>query len=276
MIETRGLETEESFPAEEASFWKKAAVLNYIYAKRHGYNFTYIHVNDFPPGFENFSAQALKPFVLHEEVLAASKATQPCLWGLFLDSDAVVLAPFDSMLKNISAQLGGPTSLDDTSAVLELEDGTTSDAFLNSGVIIFRYERAGDLFSEWVSEQQKPENMMLRSAWPAEQGVLEQLLQVVSRDPHPRKVCSSTCRDKVGLVQPRTMNSPNGTFVRHIWSGPGVELRKTLYDSMLLESGINLSASDFNATLSEIKGGNYAAYQSIPTPPSLLAMLQAL
>jgi len=202
-------------------------------------------------------------------------ASARCTWGIFLDSDAVIRqlhAPLDDLIGNVSIQLGGPSRLDNVSAVFELESGV-SPANLNSGVILFNYARVGNFFQRWVKEQKQPKNNYLRTVWPHEQGVLEKLLGVTTTDIRQVGIRDVPSIDeKVGLVQPGTMNSPNGWFIRHIWSGPGVELRETEYDNLISILNLN-QTTNFNSIVDEITSNEGRTYQNITIPIEFVNML---
>jgi hypothetical protein len=102
-----------------------------------------------------------------------------------------------------------------------MEEGA-SPAILNTGVLIFPYSTAARLFFErWTLEQEQKYNQHFQTNWPGEQGVIERMLNITSRDPTQcgiRPLPSTGLN--VGIIHARTMNTPNGKYIQHLWRGP--------------------------------------------------------
>lgn len=256
MIESRGLEHDNMDGAlsSSASFWKKTAVINWLYSKKYGYDFTYIHVTSPPETCQGWAPPAWKPSVLKEFVSQDASASKTC--GLFLDSDSVMAdfgGPLNRLYDNITQQICHGTTCDNRmDLVVELEEGTSS-ACLNTGVLLFAINDAGrNIFTSWIDAQHLPENERVAHEWPYEQGVFETLVGVHNRDSSNVGLWSLPGHPgKVGIIRARTMNTPRGAFIRHIWSDQGNERRNTVSDELLQDLGID-SISKLNDALDEI------------------------
>lgn len=64
-------------------------------------------------------------------------------------------------------------------------------------------------------------------------------------------------RGKILIVRPVTlMNSPLGQFARHVWGGPGVDLRADAYDHALGGYGVH-SATQLGAVLASVEVADF-------------------
>jgi len=261
MLETRGLEHEmDGALNSSTSYWKKTAVINWLYSKKYAYDFTYIHVISMPEACQGWAIQACKPWILNDAFFPQdASASKTC--GLYLDSDAVIAdsgGSLNRLYDNITQQIchGAATCDDRVGLVLEMEEGA-SWACVNTGVFLIANNDVGrNIFKSWIDAQHLPENEYFKRNWPYEQAVFENLVGVHNVDPSNVGLWSVPEHPgKVGITRARTMNTPWGAFIRHIWSGPGNRLRLTVYDEMLQDLGID-SISKLNDALDEITGSH--------------------
>jgi len=256
-VETRGLEKEAVWPAGSKSYWKKAAVINYLYAKQHGHDFLYIHVDHIPEPQQAWTASALRPHIL--EIHVSQYASDTNKWGVYLDSDAVVAKsdiPLESLYEDIAQQICKGTLCDDSiGLILELDAGL-GPARLNTGVMVFAYNNKTTRFLQrWVDAQMKPENRELLARWPADQRVFEKMVGVPDKSLHNVGIWDAGLPTRIGIVRPHTMASPWAKYISHLWSGWGWWRRETVFDQLLGDLGI-ATVPSFNRVLDEINNGS--------------------
>ena len=70
-----------------------------------------------------------------------------------------------------------------------------------------------------------------RDSWPCEQQCFHELLR-------NRTLLPPGWRRRIATAPMQTFNSPWGSFIRHVWGGPGVELRRRVFDDDLKVQGI--------------------------------------
>lgn len=270
MIETRDLQKHSSWKPGVWGFWKKSAVINYLYAKKHGYDFEYVRVASMPEDEEvrGWRIQAIKPYLLKKHISSQLPRNRD-MWGMFLDSDVVpgnVDVPLEHLYENIARQIcHGKVCQSDVGLVVELEEGASS-ACVNTGVLSFGYnEKTVDFLKAWIEKQSSPEESEFLDGWPFEQAVLEHMIGV-----NDTKLSNVGVRDvglpiKIGIIRPRTMNTPWGSHFRHLWRGPGNETRDHVFDDTLRDLGID-SNDKFNDVLDEITSGHTYQERDLPEP----------
>ena len=130
------------------------------------------------------------------------------------------------------------------------------------------------MFDRWIHEQRDKENQALRHEWPFEQRVLEKMLNISSRDPSQIGVISvPSLEEKVGIIHAKTMNTPYGKFIRHLWTGRHGRYSpetRDVFDEVLHEFGI-FSTTELNGVLDEIRR---TSVKVISPPPEFLATLK--
>lgn len=259
MLDTRTLADEPSFmgmlvPDQYVSL---TAVLNYAYAKRFGYNFSFVHVKKLR---QNFSSPWHRVFYFND-LLVNESNDQRCKWYLHVDTDAFVRPPWKPMPAVIS-DLGARYHIgDDVGAIFAQEQihppmmPWTLHA-VNAGVYLFqRNARSRHLFAEWVAAAS--DDPLLKATWPAEQGVLTELrfpgrYHTGLKLKHARLRRHDNVAADIALVNMTEMNSPWGRFVEHIWSGPGSNLRAHGFMDALQAIG-DAEASKFRTLLVEAR-----------------------
>ena len=89
---------------------------------------------------------------------------------------------------------------------------------------VSRVQRALDVLRQWQDASCLPLCTKFRSEHPWEQGCLEALLEN-----------SQVARAEIHIASGHMnlWNGPWGQFVRHVWGGPGKELRKWVFDDMI-------------------------------------------
>jgi hypothetical protein len=70
-----------------------------------------------------------------------------------------------------------------------------------------------------------------RREWPCEQQCFHELLR-------NRSLLPRGWRRRIATAPMQAFNSPWGSFVRHVWGGPGVELRRRVFDDELRVQGV--------------------------------------
>lgn len=255
MFDTRELEDVPHFggklyPADK--YPSLTAVINYKYAKKFGYDFTFAHMDkaDRDP---KFSIPWHRVFYFADRLKERSDE-DACKWFLYLDTDAF-LHDFDTPLESFIARMASRYNINrGVGAIFSQEqehppEMTMTLHGVNAGVyLIHSNANSRRLFDTWsASASDDPD---LEKAWPAEQGVLTEMVfpgKYVTRlgplRPDGQFHESASARLKqhgdidvastLALVNMTEMNSPWGWFVEHIWSGPGSEKRGTDFMGML-------------------------------------------
>ena len=90
---------------------------------------------------------------------------------------------------------------------------------MNAGVLMMRAsEWTAQLLAAWMRAPDTPVCAPFRMSWPCEQQCFHELLRNRSLLPH-------RWRERIATAPMQLFNSPWGSFIRHVWGGPGVEVR---------------------------------------------------
>lgn len=228
------------------SYWTKALALNTLFATRHNHSIELVR----PPAGSTKDALWCKVPALLSAIQRAG--TRACHWVAFLDSDAY----FNEHSRSIGELLAAHGADGTTHLVVSREEALPSVNFttpfvLNSGVVFVRAsERGAALLREWQSLRASCTGKRFHRQ--PEQKCLELLLigapPRVSTDGHGRHTAARATpaatadTSGVALAPMVLFNSPWGRYVRHIWGGPGAELRPTAYDDALRMHGVRTQA----------------------------------
>ena len=216
-------------------YYAKTMALNYLYAQRHQMEFVLVRpskgewLSDGPAG--------LCPAWCRVKVLASFVATWRsrvggCHWLLYIDSDAYVREQHTNFVHRLSAARHSDIHI----AIAREEP--PSGAFrsprrrahgvrvpsLNAGVLFVRASSwSASFLASWIRAPDTPVCEPFRTSWPCEQQCFHELLR-------NRTLLPRGWRQAIATAPMQLFNSPWGTFVRHLWGGPGVELRKRAFD----------------------------------------------
>jgi len=266
MFDTRELTDVEQFMGKlvyEGEYWSVTPVINYLYAKQFGYNFTFVHL-DKDKMLPKYNVAWHRVFYFAErlEELKQQKkenvgGASSCTWLLYLDTDAFVRGFSTSLASFVSDMASKYRMNDDVGAIfaqeqVKLPEMPTTWHAVNAGVYLVNAnsESSHHLFDTWQNASE--DDVELEQSWPAEQGVLTELVlhgkyytKVNKR--HAQLRNHDEISGPVAVVNMTEMNSPWGRFVEHVWSGPGAERRNTEYMDMLAR--INASKPDYFAQM---------------------------
>jgi len=166
--------------ASNMPYWVMATIVNYAYAARFAYSFRLVRpamqsARDYP-GWN-------KVLYLRDR-LSDLSAEPACTWLLYLDADAFVREadlPLPTFLAGLAARY--PVSAD-VGIILARESNLTGSgaapplaAFLNTGVLLLRSgPQSRRLLDAWLLAGRHVQQRRLWTTWPAEQGILSELL----------------------------------------------------------------------------------------------------
>lgn len=208
---------------------KAAAALNLHYADLHGYTFTMFC----DLLIENGTAEAWGKIKALKYLMQLAKQQQYPTYVVVLDSDAYFHAMYMELEYYMEKQNTGIKE-SSWSILVSKENivGSLSEINqINTGVLYgyvdptdtSRYEKAISALDSWVDASCNIcEEFKQNHPW--EQGCLEVLLGLNSTHPvTPNPLVKSAIA--VSPLHMNAWNGPWGTFVRHIWGGPGKEMR---------------------------------------------------
>jgi len=278
MFDTRDLASNHD-PEElqkEQKIYNFATVLNYAYARRHGYNFLYVRSTE--PASKELRVTWRRWAYLVDH-LADLQSSGRCTWMLVLDSDAFVREeelPIDMFLADIGRRYSVPattggvmarerkvwkaskaqSSHPETHEWYSLENKEyKSYGWVNPGVAIFN--AASEPLRQLVETMSTaPEHISCcKVGWPTDMAVLSELL-----DPgfYPlariqgRETNATAVSGTISLVDMLEMNCPFGRFVSHVWSGWGKDMRQTAFKDALLRIDA-WNVDRFSSLIGEIK-----------------------
>lgn len=224
------------------------AVINYAYAHKFGYKFNFVSMDKANMN-PNFSIPWHRVFYFADR-LNTLKEQAGCTWLMYVDTDAF-MHDFTTSLDSFISSLSSKYNIDkDVGAIFAQEQTTPlmTQTYheVNAGVYLVQSnEQSRRLFDTWSAAAS--DDIDLEKAWPAEQGVLTELLfpgkymtrmgELLPDGQHKAASARLGQHDdvasSVAVVNMTEMNSPWGWFVEHIWSGPGSEKRGTDYTDML-------------------------------------------
>ncbi|CAE8590139.1 unnamed protein product [Polarella glacialis] len=232
-----------SFEVNPDTFWSMTAVVNYVYAKRHGYGFQYVQAtNSSLTGRQSgwhkvlFMAQRLREVV-----------DQECLWFLYIESDAFVReidTPLPSLVSRLLRRYHRPVAFAGEPAVIFARERSIehpfglghsvkffqpAKAWLNSGVFLVKANDASRrLFDAWAaqcngSESGERDHRDLASWSDLDQAVITNLVD--------QNV--DGFRDTVLAVDMLEFNSPWGRFVQHNWGDEHTDRGDAFWDALV-------------------------------------------
>ena len=230
-------------------FWAKAAVLNLHAARRHNWSFMLVRPQRNPKTSPAANWCKLKAMdlaisrMLAAAAFAPSSAESGCGWILFLDSDAFVRTRRGvsvDLIRTLGATAAHHAG-EQVEAVLMQEDVNLDAGFenpqpFNAGVIAMRASQWSlDLLRTWFRMGSTPGAChRFRRAPYFEQSCLTiELLRPQNEVRHRVVQLPHNLSHRLVLAPMRLANSPWGEYVRHVWSGVGVEMRRTAFDEEL-------------------------------------------
>ena len=249
-----------------SSYWNKVIALNYLYARRHGYQFflmapsrsgsaakgvyySWCKIDTLAALVERLAPPPAPPAPFTASGSAASggpaSANRPaarCTWIVFLDSDAYVREQFVSVPQLLST-LGPAASR--AELVIGRERNVAAGESGGSGAVAFQTSFAlntGVLFlsaSNWSRQLLRGWSSLQDTACKgklfrrqAEQKCFERLLA------DQRQLLPPLAEERIFHAPMQAFNSPWGRYARHIWGGEGVGLRATVFDDELRVQGV--------------------------------------
>lgn len=206
--------------------------LNMNYAQRHAHRFRYLHAAENPG---DWTRAWNKVFYLTERSAQAAAYTsteRTCHWLLMLDSDAYVHSHMRSVTSELDLIASRYQLLNTTVAVLSREQTIAQFQagieWVNPGVLLARPSRRAcelGLAWQWIGQRS---GSAARSGWPAEMGVITEMLQGSGFEPASK--LASAWREghswnlgeapqaAVLQVNMTELNSPWGGYVRHFFN----------------------------------------------------------
>jgi hypothetical protein len=161
-------------------------------------------------------------------------------WILYIDSDAYVREQHTDFL----ARLSTPANQEVHFAIAREEPpaggfrspkkrahGVRTPS-MNAGVLFVRASHwTSSLLAAWIAAADTPVCAPFRQSWPCEQQCFHELLR-------NRTMLPPGWRRRIATAPMQLFNSPWGTFVRHVWGGPGAALRRHAFDDELKVQGV--------------------------------------
>ena len=225
MVENR---TGRALSTARVHHYAKTIALNSLYARRHNYSFVVLRPSP-GPWLESGSHAAWCKLKAVRSLMTEANATA-CHWIMVLDSDAVVREQHVDFMQLLGLEEESRALAlareDPNSPIFHVVRGPKSAKkkkapTMNTGVM---FVRAGGLalrlFQTWAEARHAPICRQWDRVHPFEQGCLEILLNASGSK------LAAELVDAVRLDPMTIYNSPYGSFVRHIWGGPGRPLRR--------------------------------------------------
>jgi len=212
-----------------SAYWTKAIALNALFATRQNHSFVLVR----PPEGDTKSALWCKVPAMLAELRRIG--TNGCSWVAFFDSDAYVR----EQSLGLDAMLARHGVDEQTHFVIAREESRPSINFsttflLNTGVVFVRAsERGASLLQEWAGMRRSCTGRQFHRQ--PEQKCLERMLLNAES---ARRHAAGDGASGVMLAPMGLFNSPWGRYVRHVWGGPGSEMRPTIYDDELRVQGV--------------------------------------
>lgn len=223
--------------------WAKTVAVNLLYAERHNHSFTLFRVSrgpiltDLGEGAQRVAwckVQALRRVIASVE---AEGRDASCTWLLYLDSDALVNDHTQAVSTFVRAQLLEPRQRERTHFMVAREEAYGKQFkrphMLNSGVLFVRASPwSTQMLDAWA--RARTHECTVEPVPPIwEQGCLERLLNDPTWKQHLK------FDERVYLSPMLAFNSPWGRFVRHLWGGPGHEMKASVPRSVLAHLGFH-------------------------------------
>lgn len=262
MIDDRRVDAAANLSLAKHPYYNKAFALNRLYATRHNLSFVLVR----PTAGEWLAGQPRSPACAAQKgdfcagmcpawcrlkiirrvvaQLLARPRPEPagaaCHWLLYIDSDAYVREQHT----DFTSVLGAPRHADVHLAIAREEP--PAGAFrsnrrrahgvrvpsLNAGVLFVRASAWSEaLLDVWMRAPELPVCEPFRRSWPCEQQCLHELLR-------NRTLLPDGWQRRIATAPTQLFNSPWGSFVRHVWGGPGAELRRRAFDDELRVQGV--------------------------------------
>lgn len=220
----------ENRPLAASSYWTKTIALNALFAQRQNHSFVLVR----PPAGDTKNALWCKVPAMLAELRRVG--TSECRWLAFFDSDSYVREQslgLDEMLASHGVD-------ERTHFVLAREEPRPSLNFstsflLNTGVVFVRASaRGAALLKEWADMRRTCKGSLFHRQ-PEQKCLERMLINHVAAEGGGRGAAKE---HGVMLAPMGLFNSPWGRYVRHVWGGPGSELRSTIYDDELRVQGV--------------------------------------
>jgi hypothetical protein len=220
---------------EEHGYWSLAIALNHAYTESHGYFFTLFRPPSLPSESPNASraqsasTQLSSHWHKADALLRALRSPELRCNDLvmYIDSDAVVRLHDETPLEFLRRQAAkgaelrrewpwNAVGIEGASIVVAEGDGGDVGVWMpwgfsvqwtNTGVMIIRKTRRAEILLEaWRRSALRQDMAFYRHRWPYDQEAFNRLV-------YPSN------RDQIALLPMRSMNSPEGEWVTHIWGG---------------------------------------------------------
>eukprot|EP00929_Paragymnodinium_shiwhaense_P053713 TRINITY_DN26901_c1_g2_i2.p1 TRINITY_DN26901_c1_g2~~TRINITY_DN26901_c1_g2_i2.p1 ORF type:complete len:278 (-),score=51.14 TRINITY_DN26901_c1_g2_i2:9-842(-) len=245
MFDTRNLTDIPAFMGEliPDQYWSLTAVINYAYAKKYGYRFSFVHLDE-DNLLPEYNVAWHRVFYFNQRLAELSQGSTgaSCVWLVYVDTDAFFRG-YDTSLPEFIGRMASTYHIQDDVGAIFAQEQVDPPMMpytwhaINAGVYLVRSdEQSRHLFDTWKSAAQDDEE--LKKKWPAEQGVLTELYfpgkyYTKLGKQHAQLRNHGDIKEAVALVNMTEMNSPWGRFIEHIWSGPGYQKRDHDYTAML-------------------------------------------
>lgn len=248
VVESRFCEPgSSSHQTNEFKMRKSAAALNLHYAEIHGYEF--VMFCDLK--MVNGTAEAwAKPLAMKHLMKLAKNRTEPS-YIVLLDSDAYIRAMYTRLDDYMTRQHAGLAEAS-WSIFVSREDivgPMTHKHHINTGMLYgyvdptddARYKRAILALDEWTQASCNICENLFKRYHPWEQGCLEVLLGLEPANATQNPVVAAGIT--VSTMHMNTWNGPWGAFARHIWGGPGKEMRAYAFDNEITTFRLDVERS---------------------------------
>ena len=155
------------------------AALNYAYAERHVHRFRYVKSEDTPAGW---TRAWNKVFYVANRSAAVKESAEPCEWLLIVDSDALVSASTRNSLPKEIEMLASRYDVQHEATFFVAREQahkthTPGISWVNPGVMIVRPSQHSLQVTRAWQQIGALAGHSATSAWPAEMGVLTEMMQ---------------------------------------------------------------------------------------------------
>lgn len=233
----------------QAPYWVISAALNFAYAQEHGHGFHLVQ----PLARDSLHKGWNRVLYINE--LLQTK-TSECKWILYLDNDALIrsTSSLQSVVERLLRLYQPPQNLQ--SSMIIASERSSEWSFnltlnapawsgMNTGAFFFRADNvSAELFARWLARAQNSDRKRFWFEWPAEQGILTELLIPGSfPSAAPPSLEDSKylqeLRRAVVVVNITEINSPWGRDIQHWWgsSYEAAAVRDWAVTDALLRSG---------------------------------------
>jgi len=230
--------------SKDIGYFHKSFALNYLYAQRHAMEFVIVRptraATDSWLGGDSGLCPAWCRVKILASLVASHRQRHSCHWVLYIDSDAYVREQHVDFLERLDT----PRNADVQIAISREElpaGGFRSPRkrahgvrvpSLNAGVLFVKATQwSSEFLAAWMRAASLPVCAPFRQLWPCEQQCFHELLR-------NRSLLPRGWRAAIATAPMQLFNSPWGQFIRHVWGGPGVELRRKAFDDELKVQGV--------------------------------------